>query len=119
MPHLLSIFVWLSGANPLPAGFEWVILGVLILIALISLLVPLMARRNVPTDENSWKGGVFYVNRADPALFVQKRFGIGYTINFGNRWAWLVMGILVVLVLAPFVFTAFTVASISHILHTR
>lgn len=32
----------------------------------------------------AWHGGVFYVDPADPALFVPKRFGIGYTFNFGN-----------------------------------
>lgn len=28
--------------------------------------------------------GAFYINRDDPSIFVEKRFGIGYTINFGN-----------------------------------
>ncbi|HET9752371.1 MAG TPA: DUF5808 domain-containing protein [Myxococcales bacterium] len=32
----------------------------------------------------AWHGGVFYVDREDPALFVPKRIGIGYTFNFGN-----------------------------------
>ena len=31
--------------------------------------------------------GVFYVNRDDPSFFVEKRFGLGYTINFGNPLA--------------------------------
>jgi len=35
-------------------------------------------------DNSRWRLGVFYVNRDDPSLFVEKRFGIGYTINFGN-----------------------------------
>ena len=35
-------------------------------------------------DNSRWLLGVFYVNRDDPSLFVEKRFGIGYTINFGN-----------------------------------
>jgi uncharacterized membrane protein len=39
--------------------------------------------------------GLFYVNGEDPALMVEKRFGIGYTINFGHPGAWLVIGTLV------------------------
>ena len=40
--------------------------------------------------------GVFYVNRNDPSLFVEKRFGLGYTVNFGNPKA---VGLLVVFIL--------------------
>ena len=32
-----------------------------------------------------------YFNRADPTLFVEKRMGLGYTLNLGNPWSWLVM----------------------------
>jgi uncharacterized membrane protein len=35
-------------------------------------------------DNSHWVLGMFYVNRDDPSLFVEKRFGLGYTINFGN-----------------------------------
>lgn len=31
-----------------------------------------------------WKAGVFYVNKNDPSIFVEKRFGVGWTINLGN-----------------------------------
>jgi len=34
---------------------------------------------------------MLYVNREDPAFFVEKRFGIGYTINFGNPITWIVI----------------------------
>jgi uncharacterized membrane protein len=40
------------------------------------------------TPENCWKFGVFYYNPNDAALFVERRTGFGYTINFGNRWSW-------------------------------
>ncbi len=39
------------------------------------------------TDDAHWLGGMIYVNRADRALFVEKRMGIGWTLNFGNLWA--------------------------------
>jgi uncharacterized membrane protein len=49
------------------------------------------------TPDACWKWGTVYVNPADPALFVAKRFGIGYTLNFGHPWAWPVL----VLLLSP------------------
>lgn len=36
-----------------------------------------------------WKAGIFYINREDPSVMVEKRFGIGWTINFGNPKSWL------------------------------
>ena len=42
---------------------------------------------------------MFYVNRDDPSIMVEKRFGVGYTINFGNRWAVLLMATFLVLIL--------------------
>jgi len=35
-------------------------------------------------DNRHWVLGTFYVNRDDPSIFVERRFGFGYTINFGN-----------------------------------
>jgi uncharacterized membrane protein len=35
-------------------------------------------------DNRYWVLGAFYVNRDDPSIFVERRFGFGYTINFGN-----------------------------------
>jgi uncharacterized membrane protein len=42
-------------------------------------------------DDRFWKAGLFYVNRDDPALLVGARFGAGWTLNFGNRAAWLLI----------------------------
>ena len=36
-------------------------------------------------DNTHWVGGVGYFNRDDPSLMVENRFGIGYTMNWGNR----------------------------------
>lgn len=36
-------------------------------------------------DDRHWKYGSFYFNPDDPAIFVEKRFGIGFTINWA-RW---------------------------------
>lgn len=47
------------------------------------------------TPNECWKLGLLYFNLADSALFVEKRSGIGYTLNFGNPWSWLVISGLV------------------------
>ena len=57
-----------------------------------------------PTPNECWKGGMIYYNPNDAALFVQRRDGMGFTINFGNRWSWTMLGCLVfVLVSGPLV----------------
>jgi uncharacterized membrane protein len=35
-------------------------------------------------DNSHWVLGAFYVNRDDPSYMVEDRFGLGYTLNFGN-----------------------------------
>ena len=35
-------------------------------------------------DNRNWVLGAFYVNRDDPSLMVEHRFGLGYTLNLGN-----------------------------------
>lgn len=62
------------------------------------------------TQDSAWKWGLFYVNRNDPALFIEKRFGIGYTLNFGHRWAML---LLVAMILFP-ALLSFVVKLLSH-----
>jgi hypothetical protein len=48
------------------------------------------------TPDYAWKLGQFYYNPDDPALIVEKRFGIGYTFNFGNRASWWLLGFLAI-----------------------
>jgi uncharacterized protein with PQ loop repeat len=38
-----------------------------------------------------WVWGLFYVDRNDPSIMVERRFGIGYTLNYGNRRAILIV----------------------------
>lgn len=44
-----------------------------------------------PDDDAFWKAGVFYVNKNDPSIFVEKRFGVGWTLNFGNPIGYLII----------------------------
>lgn len=50
-------------------------------------------------DDRYWYAGFFYNNPDDPAVFVPKRFGLGWTLNFGHPQARLVMIGMLVLIL--------------------
>ena len=52
------------------------------------------------TPDSAWKGGLIYYNPNDPALFVERRSGMGFTLNFGHRASWLFVGGLILLILA-------------------
>lgn len=43
------------------------------------------------TSDEGWNGGILYFNRADPSLWVQKRTGFGWTLNFANPWSWILL----------------------------
>jgi uncharacterized membrane protein len=54
-----------------------------------------LARAHPPdTGLEHWKWGLVYVNPDDPTLFVRKRLGYGYTLNFGRRAAWLALALI-------------------------
>lgn len=55
------------------------------------------------TPDECWRAGMFYVNPDDPAVLVEKRFGIGYTLNFGRPVAWILMAFILALVTVPLV----------------
>ena len=54
-------------------------------------------------DDSVWKLGMFYFNKEDPALFVEKRFGVGFTINFAKPAAWIVLAIIVIIVIGAII----------------
>lgn len=53
-----------------------------------------------PTPNECWKGGMLYYNPNDAALFVQRRDSVGFTMNLGNRWSWVLSGFLLLLLLS-------------------
>jgi uncharacterized membrane protein len=57
-------------------------------------------------DNRNWVLGMFYVNRDDPSILVERRFGLGYTINFGNPRA--------VMLLAAFLLAIVALVLIAH-----
>jgi uncharacterized membrane protein len=50
-------------------------------------------------DDQFWKAGIFYVNKNDPSIFVEKRFGVGWSINFGNPIGYFILFLPIVLIL--------------------
>lgn len=52
-------------------------------------------------EDDKWiLGGLIYYNPDDPAMFVEKRVGVGSTMNFANTWVKLLFAIVLIL---PFV----------------
>lgn len=53
------------------------------------------SRMGVPIGDRTldryWRLGVFYFNRSDPAIFVEQRFGLGYTVNFAHVLSWIIV----------------------------
>jgi uncharacterized membrane protein len=80
---------------------------VLPIMAAVAVAVVVLARKNREPDEGEedtglthrdddkyWRAGLFYINRDDRALLVPRRFGLGWTLNFGNpRTAMLLAGV--------------------------
>lgn len=55
-------------------------------------------------DDAYWKLGVFYFNRNDPSLWVEKRFGSGWTLNFAHPAGWAIIGLIILIPLLLAVF---------------
>ncbi|KHD37636.1 membrane protein [Clostridium acetobutylicum] len=55
---------------------------------------------NMRDDDKYWRlGNLFYYNKNDPSIFVQKRFGIGWTVNVGNKFGVLFYVVIIVFVI--------------------
>jgi uncharacterized membrane protein len=70
---------------------------------------PKNPRPDAVDDDEHWKGGVFYVNRDDPALMVPRRFGLGWTVNLGHP-AGIALTVGLLLVIAALVVAVFLIA---------
>lgn len=105
--YLISLLFSAISLGPLYPQYmraEWIAPIILTLTALLILPILRTSASSEATVESTpddaWKMGLFYYNPGGPALMVEKRMGIGYTLNFGNRLSWLMIaGILVIPVL--------------------
>lgn len=77
------------------------------LIPLIMVMRNLMATPSEPMDSTPnecWRAGVIYYNPDDSTVVVQRRMGLGYTLNFASPWSWVLMlGLVLIIASAPFV----------------
>ena len=62
-------------------------------------------------DDRNWKWGIFYVNSDDSSIMVERRYGIGWTFNFGNR---LGLTIFIAILALPIVLALLSVTSGGH-----
>ena len=46
----------------------------------------------IADNDEHWKAGIFYFNKDDASLFLPKRFGVGWTMNWARPAAWLIVG---------------------------
>ncbi len=83
----------------------WIILGAVLFLVVFSILLLVLAPKGQRPPDDNWNG-VFYSNRDDRALLVPKRFGIGYTLNFGHPWSWVVLALILLGAAFPFVLAA-------------
>jgi len=87
-----------------PSAFAWII-PVALMLAILPFtwqLVRVVRERDSGRDgtpDACWKFGLLYYNTDDSALMVEKRFGIGYTVNFGSRTLWWICGVAAVVIL--------------------
>ena len=96
-----------------PRNIIFIVIGLVLVLGVFSAF---LSKGRDPRDSRSqssdlWKFGVFYVNPAEPDLFVPKRYGMGYTINFGHRWSWLAILVLLLLIFAPLIYAVFVICT--------
>lgn len=71
------------------------LIAILLIAAVLILFLPTRQKADTPADryggdyvyrddDRYWVGGFFYNNPDDLAMFVPKRYGMGWTPNFGN-----------------------------------
>jgi uncharacterized membrane protein len=103
---LLAIGFSIAGLLPLrivPAGALPVLVIVFLVFQAVMVWVSLLRSSKADsgvgeaTPDACWHGDLFYSNRNDPALFVEKRIGIGQMLNFGNRLSWFILALLLLI----------------------
>ena len=88
----------------------WPVLVLAFAAILVMLVATFVTLKGVPRppvrNPSAWRGGLFYVDREDPALFVPKRYGAGYTFNYGRPLAWVITFAILIVPLAIAIFAA-------------
>ena len=62
-------------------------------------------------DDAFWKLGMFYYNKEDPAVFVERRFSPGWTNNWARWQSWLIIAGILAMVAASLYFSFYRITS--------
>jgi len=54
-----------------------------------------------------WKWGILYYNSSDPSIWVEKRIGFGWTLNFAHSESWFIIFAILAIPVAFLLFTVF------------
>ena len=58
-------------------------------------------------DDQFWKLGQFYFNKEDPSIFIEKRFGVGWTNNWAHPLSWILILGIILLAASPMLLLLF------------
>jgi uncharacterized membrane protein len=79
-------------------GAIWFMVAVLLCLMVVGGVLMVRAlKRDLPEtdDQEHYHWGLFYVNAADPRLWVPKRLGLGWTLNFAHGISWFILALLI------------------------
>jgi uncharacterized membrane protein len=57
-----------------------------------------VAPRDIASDD-AWLGGILYFNPSDPVVLVERRMGVGWTLNLGNPRAVMFVGAILLMII--------------------
>jgi uncharacterized membrane protein len=115
----------LEGGTSMNSGLFLLLIGGLLIVLVLVLFLPTkrsQTKADIPADrqltgayfrddDRYWYAGIFYNNPDDPAVFVPKRYGQGWTVNFGHptgkRFMILLMIGIILLLLLPVILGIF------------
>lgn len=115
--QLAAIFA-LIGVSPLllnslkPSAVLALTLGITLAGSMVLVIVILLGLQKLPsrasagpavgdrTPDACWKLGMIYINPDDPTIWVEQRFGVGYTVNLGQPAGRVILGLTLALPLA-------------------
>ncbi len=112
---MLFVSLHLNGLFEIPADiFKYFNLGLPFLILLSTIVLAIKTGQsgsklklninesetglNNVDDDSFWKFGMIYYNPQDPSIMVQKRFGVGWTLNFGRPASLVILIALIVFI---------------------
>lgn len=94
----ISIQCALGRGAPNPMAMIVVVVGYLVICVVVARTTLFNGKdADDPSPDSSWRGGLIYFNPNDSALLVEKRMGIGYTMNMARPAAWVSLGVILLI----------------------